>query len=304
VKIVIHKSIFFCLLCASNIIGAQELLYLNFDTSMQIEQYQHDVHGPQTYQNVGVPGDRLLAFFRSLYEKNNFMMLHPSQKPRIPKIVHQIWIGDKVPEKFKRFQQSWLKHHPDWEYRLWTQDDIESFGFHNVELIHASRNAGEMSDIMRYEILYRHGGVYVDFDFECLRPLDQLNHLYDFYIGIQPFDCGFVQLGIGLIGSIPGHPMLRHAIDSMKESWDMPGNRKNPPKRTGPIFFTRSFFACAGKSGLIDVALPVLYLYPLGCKAFEMKYEQWLEHGSLAVHHWAGSWLRPQFRRPEFRELN
>jgi mannosyltransferase OCH1-like enzyme len=35
-------------------------------------------------------------------------------------------------------------------------------------------NFGEKSDIWRYEILFRLGGVYVDTDFECVRPFDSL----------------------------------------------------------------------------------------------------------------------------------
>ena len=31
---------------------------------------------------------------------------------------------------------------------------------------------GEKSDIFRYEILYRFGGVYVDTDFECIKPFE------------------------------------------------------------------------------------------------------------------------------------
>ena len=37
-----------------------------------------------------------------------------------------------------------------------------------------ARNLAERADVLRYEILRRHGGVYVDVDVECLRPLDDL----------------------------------------------------------------------------------------------------------------------------------
>ena len=64
------------------------------------------------------------------------------------------------------------------------------------------------SDIARYEIIYRYGGVYIDTDFECLRPLDFLHYIYDFYTGIQPLDSAYLQLGIGILAAAPAHPYL------------------------------------------------------------------------------------------------
>lgn len=290
-------------LCCFSLFAQTNLVYVDFDQSMQTERYKDIVQSDAMLKRVRIDGNQLLSFFRTLYNNNNFLMLIPCSQPRIPKIIHQIWIGEKVPEKFKAFQETWQRHHPDWTYHLWTQNDIASFDFYNKDLIQESRNPGEISDIMRYEILYRIGGVYIDMDFECLCSLDELNHLYDFYIGIQPLDSALVQLGIGLIGSIPGHPILKHAIETMKENWHLAENRNDPPQKTGPIFFTRSFFDQAGKGKEIDVALPAHYFYPLGCNEVDFYYDDWQQNGSFGVHHWASSWLRPAFRRPAFQDL-
>jgi len=285
-------------------IFGESLPYMPFDDAMQIEMYEEAAHSGRTKEEVGIGAKDLLRCFKTLYEQNSFINIRPAATLRIPKIIHQIWIGKEVPEKFRVFQESWKKYHPDWEYKLWTYNDIEGFNFYNEELIKQSRNPGEISDIMRYEILYRYGGLYVDLDFECLRSHYDLHTMYDFYIGIQPLDTEFVQLGIGLIGSIPGHPILRHAIVTMRGNWNNEECKKNPPKRTGPIFFTRSFFECAGKYGTIDIAFPSAYFYPLGCKEFVFDYQVWRAQGSFGIHHWASSWMKPQFRRPRFQELN
>ena len=39
----------------------------------------------------------------------------------IPRILHQIWLGGSpIPEEFLEFSAGWRRHHPHWEYRLWT----------------------------------------------------------------------------------------------------------------------------------------------------------------------------------------
>ncbi len=47
-------------------------------------------------------------------------------------------------------------------------------------------NLGAKSDLLRYELLYQFGGVYIDIDVVLLQPLDILNHTYEFYTGLMP----------------------------------------------------------------------------------------------------------------------
>ena len=88
---------------------------------------------------------------------NDFWMsgAHYNSEPLIPKIIHQIWLGSSLPEKYKRFQQSWKKYHPDWTYILWSEKEIEEFGLKNKKIYDKTKNLGQKSDIARYEILYR-----------------------------------------------------------------------------------------------------------------------------------------------------
>ena len=48
------------------------------------------------------------------------------------------------------------------------------------EILERLRAPVERADILRLEILYRYGGVYVDGDLECLRPLDDVLDGEDF----------------------------------------------------------------------------------------------------------------------------
>ena len=195
------------------------LRYVDFNSSMKRTKFEHLVTREKTKQLVGISGIDLMDFFEQQYQSTNFRKMVPSSTLRIPKIIHQIWIGDSVPEELRAFQESWKLFHSDWEYRLWTQDDIPYLDLYNADLIEQAQNPAEKADLLRYELLYRFGGVYIDMDEECLQPFDVLHYMYDFYIGIQPLDTGIVQLGIGVIGSCPGHPMLKACIESIANNY-------------------------------------------------------------------------------------
>lgn len=260
-----------------------ERLYVDFDQSMNKDKYPHAWSSGFTQE--------MYPLLRQHYKHTNLTKVQPSYTPRVPKIIHQIWLGSPFPEEFKANQQSWLKHHPGWAYKLWTDDNIKEFGtLENQDLFDASLNYGEKSDILRYELLYRLGGVYIDVDFECLKPLDLFNHCYDLYVGIQTLDTNYAQLGIGLIGSMPGHPLLKHTIENIR-------NNKTDQiiVRTGPIHFSRVFYSYVESNpSTFDGALPATYFYPKGYYQRDEPASVWQRPESFAVHHWASSWKRPQ----------
>lgn len=275
----------------------------DFDVAMHSAAFAGTIASSHNQEELGIKGVDMMMFFRTLYNKNNPARIKRSHILKIPKIIHQIWIGKKLPEEFFKFVQSWRMYHPDWEYRLWTQDDIPQLNLRNRAFIDQSRNPGEISDLMRYEILYQYGGVYLDVDFECLRSLEPLHYLYDFYIGIQPLDSELVQLGIGIIGSKAGHPLLDACIERVKTGWHNKYLEQKATARTGPIHCTKVFYEVADKNELCDIALPANYFYPLACKQYADDPIQWVQKGAFAVHHWAKSWLYPSFRRPEFQSI-
>jgi mannosyltransferase OCH1-like enzyme len=206
---------------------------------------------------------------------------------------------------FEKYQQTWIKMHTNrgWEYRLWTDAEVSKIQLINQvyydEAI-AQQQYGAAADILRWEIIYRFGGVYVDMDYECLRSLDIFHYSYEFYTALQPLDTYFVQLGAALFGARPGHPILKHCIDTIKDDW----HKKGAPTKTGPVHFTKSFYAMAGESNSKDIAFPAGYFYPLGSRDCVINRAKWLQDGAYAVHHWAKSWMPAKYRPREFKAIN
>ena len=139
--------------------------------------------------------------FKALYDEFIVNHFEFCLEPRIPKIIHQIWLGSKLPEQYYIWQQTWIKNHPDWQYILWTDAEIEKLNLVNKRLYNACKSYGAKSDIARYEILYRYGGLYVDCDFECLQPFDIFHHGCDFYASCDNSENGaIIRITNALIG--------------------------------------------------------------------------------------------------------
>jgi len=277
-------------------------IYRDFDAGMRVHAYPKAK--AVTKHIVGIDGDELYRFFKQLYAKNNLNQLSKlglSLEEKIPRIIHQIWIGGPLPEAFKKLCESWKFYHRNrgWMYKIWTDEDVSKMRLHNQEFYDATDNPGVRSDILKWEVIYNFGGFYLDVDFECLKPLDSLL-CYDFVTALQPLDTQFVQLGAALYGARPHHPILEDCIATVKDDW----HHKGAPKKTGPVHFTKSFYRTAGKDGSIDIALPASYAYPLGCQEKDMQYDKWLEEGAYAIHHWAKSWMPSHYRFEQFKRLN
>lgn len=255
-------------------------LYVPFDISANVAAYPH-------YKQLA--GQHLFAAFKQTYERHNFLNITINARPKIPKIIHQIWLGGPLPEKYQALQKTWQDMHPTWEYRLWTDKDIKEFGLINQDLFDEAPNYGEKSDIARYEILYRLGGLYIDTDFSCLQPFDIFHHAYDFYTSMQPLDGGYIHLVNGLIGSVPGHPILKYCIEQLRHTKHI----TQTIIKTGPIFFTQAVIRCLYQGDYINGIFPPSYFYPLGFsykKGMEIK----VRPESFAIHYWDFSWAEPE----------
>jgi mannosyltransferase OCH1-like enzyme len=258
-----------------------QAIYVDFDRVMQPTRFTRTLE-----VNECRP---LYTFFKKQYAAVSFSTVAPREL-KIPRIIHQIWLGSAFPEKFKSLQASIQSLHPDWEYHLWTDETVRSLPLENRDLFDVAKNYGEKSDILRYELLYQYGGVYLDVDVACVKPLTILHHCFDLYVGLQPLDTNFVQLGIGVLGCRPGHWMMAEVIKNLRCA----NTFEKIIQRTGPYYFTKMFVWCnehRGNHQTLDAALPATYFYPMGYTQLNVPQSEWLKPEAFTIHYWAGSWL-------------
>jgi mannosyltransferase OCH1-like enzyme len=179
----------------------------------------------------------------------------------IPKIIHQIWIGDKVcPVKLIN---SVKEKHPEIDHILWTKEEIikRNMSFICQQRIDEIEAFCGKADIMRYEILYKYGGIYLDADSLCLESLDEF---FFENTGFAVYENEKLRNGLianGTLGFVKNHPLLKDMIDHIKNNEvSFSKTEKQPWQNTGPLLLTTKY-----NTGLYnDVKIyPSYYFYPI-----------------------------------------
>jgi hypothetical protein len=100
----------------------------------------------------------------------------------IPRLLHLIWVGpDKGPSYLRSNLEGWAKLMPEWTLRLWTNQDINvnEFSEKALELINKTSSAVKKAEIMKYFIMEKYGGVYMDVSVIPHKSLEQLLNFSD-----------------------------------------------------------------------------------------------------------------------------
>jgi mannosyltransferase OCH1-like enzyme len=118
-------------------------------------------------------------------------------------IIHQIWIGPKKrPDIWMNSVREFCKS-KNHEYMLWDDEKVAGLTMANRSFYDRESTWNGKSDVLRYEILYQYGGVYIDAD-SFITNFDKLNNLLNEFSGDAGFGfevdnilvCGGVSLAI------------------------------------------------------------------------------------------------------------
>jgi len=235
-------------------------LYLNYDL--------------KTMNNFNIINDK---YNINLLQSNNKNYIYYGDIKIIPKIIHQIWVGpNEIPEKSKYFIQKIKQLHPNYEYKLWIDNDINSENFLNYKFIVKTSNYAQKADIMRYEILYRYGGIYLDIDFEILQNLDNL--INGSLVVCNEDEHINKYMSIGFIASTVNNSELLNCINNINTiNWNMHVN-----EATGPYYFRK----CINLENAN--VLKTKNMYPIYYT--EKNKELILDDDIYGIHHWDKNW--------------
>lgn len=134
----------------------------------------------------------------------------------IPRIIHYCWFGrGPMPELALKCIESWHKFMPDYEYKLWNEDNFDVNCTPYTEEAYEARKFAFVSDFVRLFALYTEGGIYMDTDVEVLKPYDDLLDLSGF-VGFE--GTKHSPVGTGTIACCQGSEW---ALEQMKEYEDI-----------------------------------------------------------------------------------
>eukprot|EP00158_Paraphelidium_tribonemae_P006299 Partr_v1_DN27766_c1_g1_i4_m67246 putative Mannosyl phosphorylinositol ceramide synthase SUR1 len=203
----------------------------------------------------------MIYFFQFLitdWTENHLMQLPinalestaPTSAAMIPRIIHQTFGGDRtLPEAWDRARKSCLDRHQDWQYMFWTDESARAFLSEEFPDALANYDAYPYAiqrvDAIRYYILFKYGGFYLDMDVGCRKEMEPLRRYPAIFPQTQP-------LGVSndFMASTTGHPFFRRLIDKLPAFNHRYGS-KYPTVMisTGPIFVDSQLFEYAKSTG-------------------------------------------------------
>lgn len=203
----------------------------------------------------------------------------PLDGNRIPRIFHRT-----VPAETDDQIEAWWNHlqqlHPGWEFRTW-RDPLDRGEFPETgDLFDQCTHGAQLAGLVRLEVLYKHGGIYVDSDVEPYRSFEPL-------LANAAF-AGWEDNKVipdAVLGAEPGHPAFRLMIDRARASIEAGGD----PWASGPGVTTSTL------NGRHDVlVLPPGCFYPYhytkkakGRTVNHRAAQPW----AFCAHHWNASWV-------------
>ncbi|MDC8757609.1 glycosyltransferase family 32 protein [Janthinobacterium fluminis] len=92
----------------------------------------------------------------------------------IPKVIHYCWFGKgEMSPLHLRCIESWKRYCPDYELRLWNEENADIDNPYCRAAI-KQRKWAFVSDWVRFDVLAKHGGVYLDTDMELITSIDSV----------------------------------------------------------------------------------------------------------------------------------
>lgn len=174
-----------------------------------------------------------------------------------------------MPEQFRIWRDRLMAQNPEWAFMLWTERNINQFGFDAQALKKDYLNWAGVSNAVRLKAVLDVGGVYLDMDFEPLRSIEILS-TFEAFAARQDTD----RLCNAAFGASPKHPWVQWQYDRYHY------NRGIPP------YWGVELMSTAPRDNMTVV--PTEWFYPY---LWDAPPEQRVPHPeTLLRHDWEGSW--------------
>ncbi len=196
-----------------------------------------------------VPRDRLSSWVTCRFQRC---------RVPIPKQLHIIWVGDES-KRPDECIETWGRLNPSYQLRVWGNADLQREPWVMSERMQgwATRELNGLADVMRWEILLRHGGVALDADSICVRPLEDWLLEADAFAAWEQELIRPGLIACGALGCSAANPFIARIMRDIVSDPDPYGERAW--KKVGPSRITETWQA-TGYAGL--TIYPSHFFYP------------------------------------------
>lgn len=202
----------------------------------------------------------------------------------IPKIIHRT-VPQRRDRRVDGFWREFQRMYAGWDLRSWEEPlDPAAFPL-TAPYWDRCQNGAQKAGLVRLELLYTHGGIYVDSDVQPLKPMTSL-------LGCQAF-AGYEDETVvpdAVLGSVPGHPAFLLLLESACQLVSQGADAWH----SGPGNLTKTV---VGRDDVVLLPPGAFYPYHYLERSRARENFKATAPWAFCVHHWHGSWLNDQQKR-------
>ena len=133
------------------------------------------------------------------------------------KKIHYIWLGHgKKSGQMRKCIQSWKAYFPGWEIIEWNESNLDIASIPYAQEAYDAHKYAFVSDVLRFDILIRHGGVYFDVDVLVKKNFVPLLQSVSSCLGYETDE--YVAPGLMMYSAEPGNLIFQEMLDEYKEA--------------------------------------------------------------------------------------
>jgi len=135
---------------------------------------------------------------------------------KIPKVIHYCWLGgQEMSQDMIDCMNTWKVKNPDYELVRWDENNYDIYQNPYMRQSYEAKKYAFTADYLRLDVIYRHGGIYLDTDVLCLKSFNTLLHNDAFAVYLE-----WAVPTFGISASVAGLSIIRQMRDEPRAELD------------------------------------------------------------------------------------
>ena len=243
--------------------------------------------------NWGVIWPMIAPQYKTDNELKKKIKAASDSKNRIPKKIHYFWFGgNPIPELESRCIESWKKFCSDYEIIRWDENNYDIHQNKYMEQAYKAQKWGFVPDYARLDVVYQHGGIYLDTDVEIIRNFDELLELPGF-MGFESKK--YINMGQGF-GALARNSVIKLLRDDYEtKEFIVENNQFN--LTPSPVLQTEVLLKHGLKLNNKFQRIQDMMILPAECFSPDNNMIPHVTENTFSIHHFSGSWTPENNKR-------